>query len=543
MLIVLSGIFIPIGLTILSKLPWPTRMSSMFYGYFVDPPMFGKRHTAPWRNVGMVPTRGQAIFLLCIICINIVTNTLGYQQRTPNTWFPDRTYELTRYIANRAGGLSFANMPLIVLYSGRNNPLLWVTNWSHATYLLAHRWIATICVLQACLHSAMWLQIIVKQGSYFETVRQPYWYWGILGTLAMSLLIPFSILPLRQRWYEFFLFSHIVLAILVIVGSFYHIVLVYDHQSGFDLFIYATFAIWALERAIRLARIAKHGIKRAYITRVNEEYIRVDVPGVEDHGYCYAYFPTISWRVWENHPFSIMDSNFSRLGQSSASSGMSSPVDSEMIITPQDEELPAKFTTITSASYPKTLHGRHTNGITFFIRVHKGTTKKLAELAGSNNGIPILIEGSYGHEGITALQGGSTKFAPSLDYPNLLCIAGGAGIAAVFPALSSTQSIYGPKGTTKLYWGLRSKQLADSVETNLAGLTATDNNWGNIELHTTVGLRMNVRGILEDELKSSIGTTVVVCGPTGMCDEVRDVVTAMARHGKVVRLVQESLIW
>jgi len=28
-----------------------------------------------------------------------------------------------------------------MLFSSRNNFLLWITNWSHTTYLLLHRWV------------------------------------------------------------------------------------------------------------------------------------------------------------------------------------------------------------------------------------------------------------------------------------------------------------------------------------------------------------------------------------------------------------------
>lgn len=533
-------------MTIISVLPWPAKLTSLFHAYFIDPPVFGRYHSVPVLNLAMIPTRGQAIFILYIIFVNVLANSLGFLVLTPNSFFPDTVYMLTRYIANRAGDLAFANLPLLILYGGRNSPLLWVTNWSHATYLLAHRWIATICVLQTCLHSAMWLQIMVSTDSHAEAAKMPYWYWGIVGTLSMTLLIPFSVLPIRKKWYEIFLIGHIALAILAIVGSYYHIVYLYEHGSGFDLFLYASMGIWGMDRLLRVARTASNGIKRAYVSRVDDEYIRVDVPGVDSHGYCYAYFPTISWRPWENHPFSVIGFNpGNQHGQTistseSQSDSDCSPSSPHPSIKAEKKEAGFSRAKPCHIATPNAQRG----GISMFIRVHSGMTKLLASKAGAAAGIPVLIEGSYGHEGKTMLQGHDHKFTPTLDYPNTLCIAGGAGIAAVLPVLNQTYTIYGMRGTTKLYWGLRSRELVDAVESNIVGPDGERANWGQIEPHITVGSRLNVRQILEDELgESSVGTTVIVCGPLAMCDEVRYTVAALARHGKVIRFVEESLPW
>ncbi|GJN71028.1 hypothetical protein PLICBS_005088 [Purpureocillium lilacinum] len=546
-LVLFSGIAVPIGLTAISILPWPAKWASTFNAYFVDPPVFGRYHSVPVLKLAMIPTRGQATFIIYIIFVNVLANCLGFHLRTPNAWFPDQLIEITRYIANRAGALSFANLPLVFLYGGRNNPLLWLTNWSYATYLLAHRWIATIVALQVALHSAMWLQIMVKQESYGEALEQPYWRWGIVGTMAMCLFIPFSILPIRRRWYEIFLVGHIVLAILAIVGSYWHVVHLYKHQSGFDLFIYSTMGIWGFDRLMRIARATKNGIKRAYISKVDDEYIRVDIPGVEGHGYCFAYFPTLSWRPWENHPFSIINYTRDQLDESGSSSpgsrsGTESPSSpSTAVLQSAFEKSPTVRTTKPSHIATR---NRRDGGISMFMRVQNGMTKRLARMAGVTSGIPVLVEGSYGHEGNTLLQGHDSKFAPTLRYPNTLCIAGGAGISAVMPALGQCLSIYGMKGSTKLYWGLRSRELVSAVESSIVGPDGDRANWGEIETHISVGSRLNVRQILEEELEQvSSGTTVIVCGPLAMCDEVRYTVAALARHGKVVRLVEESLPW
>ncbi|KAF7559177.1 hypothetical protein G7046_g4986 [Stylonectria norvegica] len=550
-MVFLAGALVPFTMSLLRLLPFPARWVSLFHAYLIDPPVFGKHHSVAVLGLGFIPTRGQAIFIVWLFAVNAVANFANYDLQSPNAFYPDVVYAMTRHIANRSGALAITNVPLVFLFAGRNNMLMWLTDWSHSTFLLVHRWIAFICTMQACLHSAMWLQIMVKEKTYTTASHEPYWYWGIIGTLALSLFMPLSLLPLRKWSYEIFLVGHIILAILVIVGLWYHINDLYGSDGGYIIFIFLTIGLWVFDRFLRWVRIAARGVKRAHVTAVDDEYIRIDIPGVDVQGYCYAYFPTVSWKMWENHPFSVVGCNsgvdrsgISRTPSSHSPSDTEVPSSSSSPQMATDSGFKAKeagFTSRTRAiATPNQQHG-----ITLFIRPHSGLTRLLAARAGGAS-IPVLIEATYGHEGKTFLQGNETRFAPTPEYPNLLCIAGGVGITAVLPALNASLSLYDPMGTTKLYWGLRNRSLVDSLEgmiTNSA--TGEKGNWGHIEPHITVGSRINVRQILEDELGESgrAGTTVVVCGPLAMCDEVRYTVAAMARHGKVLRFLEESCTW
>ena len=277
-------------------------MVTKFYAYLIDPPVFGRNHAVPVLGLAIIPTRGQALFIAYIWIINIVLSTAGYHTRDPNSWYTDAQEEIASFISNRVGVLSFANLILTVLYSSRNNILLYVTNWSHSTFLLVHRWIAVICTIQACLHSAIWLKLYIDMGAelYEPEVKEKYWIWGIIATLCLSLMIPLSIVPIRQRIYEVFLASHVILAIFALTGSLLHIWYRFTWQWGYETWIYIAFAVWGFDRLFaRPLRIARNGIKRALVTVVDDDYLRVDIPGLEASGQVYLYFPTLSWRVWE----------------------------------------------------------------------------------------------------------------------------------------------------------------------------------------------------------------------------------------------------
>lgn len=539
----ISGGVVPIFLSLLRLLPFPAHLVSSFNAYMIDPPLFGTKHASPILNFAIVPTRGQALFLAYIVAINVILSAVNLRTISPNSWYPNDSYQLASYVANRAGVLSFANIALLILYAGRNNVLLWLTDWSHATFLLVHRWVAWLCTLQACIHSALWLGCYVYDKGVAEISADPFWYWGIIATLTLTLMLPLSVLPIRKAVYETFLVAHIALAILAIAGSWYHIMFRYTHQWGYETWLYMAMAFWAFGRLVRVARMARLGVRCAYVSRVDDDYIRVDIPGVDCSGHVYAYFPSLTWRVWENHPFSVANAtnHSSKTIYSSSEVDASTPSKSGITSAAVKEAGSASSDAASVTTKP------NPHGISLFIRVHKGITAKLASKASHAAGIPILLESSYGHESSALLK---ASHAPSAEYPNTVCIAGGVGITAVLPALRETLSLYTPSGKAKLFWGVRSQGLVSAVEGMLAGVKKGDSNqgtrcWGGVETYVSVGERMNLRQILEEEIQGSDspGTTVVVCGPTSMADEVRCIVAGLGRHGATVRFVEESFMW
>lgn len=197
LIILASCAGIPILCSLLRFLPLPKSLVSSFNAYIIQPPLFGSSHNVPiLRNMAIMPTRGQFLFLLYVFAINIMASFVGYDMPSNVTWTPELGW-LTHY-GNRVGVLSFANMPLIFLFAGRNNVLLWLTNWSYSTFLLLHRWIGFICVLEAVIHSAVYLDIYVRiHHDHARIITVEYWYWGIIATFALVFILPFSLLPLR----------------------------------------------------------------------------------------------------------------------------------------------------------------------------------------------------------------------------------------------------------------------------------------------------------------------------------------------------------
>jgi Ferric reductase like transmembrane component len=504
-------------------MPFPGAWRSKFNAWIIDPPFLGSKHDTPILfGLVQMPKRGQALFIFYFIVINSVLSAVNYQYADPNTWYPDDKYRwMTMLISNRLGLLSFANLPLVFLYAGRNNILLWITNWSHSTFLLLHRWIAAIATLQAILHSIIYLYVYVKAGTHSSESKEPYWYWGIVGTLGLTLLFPLSVLPIRKKVYELFLAWHVAISILVVVGCYYHIVKEFSHQWGYETWIYICMAVWGFDRAFRILRLARHGVKRAEITVIDDEYVRITVPDVATSGHAYLYFPTLTWRVWENHPFSVASTVIST---PNSPTQKTLTFDGDIEKQPKDSSFPIRDSSDSKSQSSDpwvSLKGHSQAGLTFYIRTMTGLTMRLRE----RSSVPVLLEAGYSSHSLVA--------EPLQNSPTLIALAGGVGITAVLPHVRAHP------GRAKVYWGCRTQTLAEDLKSTGA--------LSNVEKEIFVGKRMAIRDILENELGHSTKSEVcvLVSGPEGMNDEVRNVVGDIVkkRSGIKVRLEVESFNW
>lgn len=61
--------------------------------------------------------------------------------------------QIWRYIADRTGIYSYATLPWIWVFSGRNNIFLWATGWQFSTFNIFHRHVARASTIAAIIHS------------------------------------------------------------------------------------------------------------------------------------------------------------------------------------------------------------------------------------------------------------------------------------------------------------------------------------------------------------------------------------------------------
>lgn len=471
--------------------------------------------------LGNAPTIGQTWYIVLFIVMNIALTAGGYNsfQYPSNAWFPDTWQEMMAYVSNRTGVIAFALAPLVILFSGRNNVLLWLTNWSHSTYMLLHRWVARVFTLQVVLHSILEFILYKRKGSVDAEQKEPYWIWGIVATIACVIMVVASSLWFRRASYEIFLVLHIILAVFVFVGSWYHIELLFTRRWGYEFWLYAACAVWFFDRGARVARILKNGMRRAEVTQITDDVVRIDVKGVRwdtrPGRHTYTYFPTLNpLRPWENHPFSVVPTAL--LQSRSCSLAMATSSSSSEHEATADVEKSGAETAVRARGQRAVQ--TDISGISLYVRRSTGLTKALTAQAS----LLTLLDGPYPNNSTTAV----------LRTDRLVLIAGGIGITAVLPFIAHHPNV-------SLHWSVKtsSQRLVDDLATVLEDVR---------DKTVSVGARLDVGDLLEREESegwSRIG--VVVCGPGGLCDEVRDMVSKRARTSGKARweLDVEAFSW
>lgn len=512
----------PILVTCLGRLPYMTSFLAKVKPRLVWPSLVGSYHvrSLPF-SLGNAPTIGQIWYIALFVILNLALTAGGYKsfQYPSNAWFPDAWQEIMAYVSARTGVLAFALAPLVILFSGRNNVLLWLTNWSHSTYMLLHRWVARIFTLQVVLHSILEFMLYKRQGSVDAEQKEPYWIWGIVATIACVIMVIVSSLWFRRASYEIFLIMHITLAIFVLVGSWYHIELLFARRWGYEFWLYAACAVWFFDRGARVARVLKNGMRRAEVTQITDDIVRIDVKGVRWDArpgrHTYAYFPTLNpLRPWENHPFSVVPTALLQSRSHSLANTASSSSSEHEAIADVEKSGAA------SAIHARATHTVRTDisGISLYVRKSNGLTKALTARAS----LLTLLDGPYPNNSTAAVR----------RTDRLVLIAGGIGITAVLPFIAHHPNV-------SLHWSVKtsSQDLVDDLAMALEGLR---------EKSVSVGARLEVEDLLEREESegwSRIG--VVVCGPGRLCDDVRSIVSQRARASAKTRweLDVEAFSW
>ncbi|KAK4159057.1 ferric reductase like transmembrane component-domain-containing protein [Cladorrhinum sp. PSN259] len=518
-ILLVVGFGTPVFFSLLNHLPFMNGLYDKLRPYIVYPSIIGSYHVRPLPYLlGNAPTVGQTLYVLMFLALNIILGAAGYRSIQPNAWFATQWQEVMGYVSARTGVLAFALTPLVVLFSGRNNLLLWATNWSHSTFMILHRWVARIYALQVIVHSITELVLYIDMGEYETESKTEYWIWGIVATIFVVAMLIFSTLFLRRWSYELFLIGHIFMAVFVIVGCWYHVEFLFQRKWGYEFWLYAACAVWFFDRFIRVFRVLKNGARRAVVTEVADDIVRVDVKGIrwssEPGRHTYAYFPTLNpLRPWENHPFSIIPTALVRPAQPSSSAASQTGSEAPANVDVEKAPVTTTTTTTTTASSRDSAPG---SGITLYVRKSAGLTKLLA----SHSSLLTLLDGPYPDNPTRGV----------LRSDRLILIAGGVGITGVLPYIARHTNV-------KVYWSVRT--ASEGLVRDLEGALSQ------VEKQVRIGSRLDLPALLADEESAGWNRVgVVVCGPGGLCDDARALVTAKARSGPVVwELEVDAFSW
>lgn len=523
-------------------------------------PLGKKRHNREIQlssavNMGTLPSRFQAILITLYLLSQVVYCVyLDYAVNSKAALFAQ--------LRGRSGTLAVLNMVPLFLLAARNNPLISILHISFDTYNLLHRWLGRLVMLESVVHTVAWAVSAVDEqgmGDMLLRLRDiPFFWWGLIATVASVFLCLHSLSPIRHAFYETFLHFHQLGALLVFLGVWFHFQLDSLPQRSWA----STIAIiWLLERSTRLIRLAylnlstKHGCTQMTVQALPGEACRVTFhlpknvrirPGC----HVYAYIPCVSW--WMSHPFSIAWAEDRSPNPHSPRYHDAKSVES----TPSPSALEKQFHDLDT--YFESTH-RPTE-VSLIVSARQGMTRRLYNLARSKPDqilrAPGFIEGPYGS---------SPANAPS--YGTAVLFSAGAGIthhliytrdlieraATSGAATRRVYLIWSVRSTDHLSWvsswmdqilrlpGRRDILIVKVFVSKPRRAADIVSPSATVQMHSG---RCRPDVILDELMPKSVGATLVsVCGPGAFADEVRAAARGKIGKGAVVDFVEEAFTW
>lgn len=200
-----------------------TRANRYLRKALINPALFTNGcHSAQSFLLGIrvtIPTRIESIAIAIFLVINVIILFPNYRVFDDNTYWPnDMPIQLGRYIADRSGIIAFTQLPIIYLFAGRNNLLIFLTGWSYDRFTVAHKWISRTMFFNTMVHSLAYTWYpwhISGWDLYVYYAQDQYFQYGVAATVIGAFILWFA-MPTFRRWsYEIFLVGHIVM----VVGS------------------------------------------------------------------------------------------------------------------------------------------------------------------------------------------------------------------------------------------------------------------------------------------------------------------------------------
>ena len=518
---------------------WPIAKKEVLYA-----PLNKKRHNRELQlskaiNVGTLPSRLHFIILGLYFASNIIyCCMLDYTDKEEAAILAD--------LRGRTGHLAIVNMVPLIIFAGRNNPLIPLLRVSFDTYNLFHRWFGRIVILQSIVHTAAWAANVVAAEGFHRLgkhlAKSSFLQYGMVATVAMALILLQSPSAVRHAFYETFLHIHQLLAFAVILGVYVHC-----KQGKLPQMPYLKWivAIWVMERSFRLIRILYRNVSTSGCTKTTVEALPGEAcrvtfelkrpwkitPGC----HVYAYLPAVS--LWMSHPFSIAWSD-------------SRPTP---YLALEDEKLPT-----TQADLGTPAPTRTTTSISLIMSKRSGMTAKLYNKArASPTGVITIagaVEGPYG--GLESLH----------SYGTVILFAGGVGITHQISHVRDLLARYeeGQVATQKiiLVWSVRTTEHLEWIRPWMDEILAMPYRKQVVKIMMFVTKprdarevrsrsetvlmypgRANPTVIIAREMISRVGATAVtVCGPGAFADDVRAAVRENVGKG-TLDFVEESFTW
>lgn len=141
---------------------------------------------------------------------------------------------------------SFAQLPLIVGLAAKNNIVSWFTGISYEKLNYLHRASARVCVLTSWVHWTLWVK--KGLGHHGPTTDPVLFRSGVVAIIGLSLMFLTSFRFVRHMLYETFLFVHVTMCIMFLVGCYFHF-------RRLRYWAWAALIVWGFDRGLGFLRM------------------------------------------------------------------------------------------------------------------------------------------------------------------------------------------------------------------------------------------------------------------------------------------------
>ncbi|RDW23115.1 ferric reductase like transmembrane component-domain-containing protein [Yarrowia lipolytica] len=358
-----------------------------FRRHFTLPATIGTEHNAPHVILKYIqihlPTRIHSIVIAIYVLLTVVLTIFPIHFSANDPYLGTSLIKFARYTGNRTGLVALTQIPLLVLFGGRNNILLRYTKWPFNTFLTYHRAIAWVTFSHMVFHSIAFAFLAVYKSTYPHNWGFINWNMGHLATVAAAVMVTVAIRPIRSRVYELFYQTHISGFVIFLVGLGLHC-----HNFGWMGWVYTSGTIFLYNELSSIAKIFFCGWNSiATLTLFEEGMFKIVVTTSGRWNFfpgCYCYIIARP-NLLQGHPFSIY-------------------------VAPDNTSTPGNAQ------------------LTMVVKPRKGKTARLTrmlqdhyESTGSRSmQTRLYVDGPYGNQ------------QPLSEYANILLVSGGVGVTAAY---------------------------------------------------------------------------------------------------------------
>lgn len=285
------------------------KILNRFRQYVTLPALGGRSHNNGYIVARLFPvhfpTRLESILILGFWVLVVIFLSVHVTGVSPNFVLPNKHAEMGRKVADRGAVILVYLLPPNILFAGRNNFMMWLTNWPQSRFINIHKHVSRLIFLMVLLHAVGMTYNGLGMGRYHLRNALPFIRWGYVAVVASSVMVVHSLRMVRRNNYELFLLAHILLGVIFIMSGWIH-----ARTASYEHWFIAATVVWAFDRAMRLYRLARCGVRDAQVRLVAGETLDVAMecpalfkpyPGCI--GYIYFFRATCFWQL---HPFTLI---------------------------------------------------------------------------------------------------------------------------------------------------------------------------------------------------------------------------------------------